>query len=318
MSGRGPVGTITRGTTNPNRLRRCDRWLTETMGTRLRRAPTAPVVVDLGYGADPVTTLELRERLRPIRPDVRVVGIEIDPARVGNALPLADDTLTFRLGGFEIPLDPDVDGTDRALVIRAFNVLRQYNEDAVPGAWRAMLTRLAPGGILIDGTCDELGRLATWVTVTAEGPCSLTLSWRLRGLATPSVIAERLPKALIHRNVPGERVHDLLGTLDEQWSRQAGHAAFGVRQRFLATVAASAAEGWPLAGGRSRWRLGELTVPWACVAPRPDQPATTAGERAPLDRPTHAPPRDRGGRVTSGRGVPPGSGRDPSPGRGQA
>ena len=92
-------------------------------------------------------------------------------------------------------------------LVRAFNVLRQYDESQVPGAWATTADRLAPGGVLVDGTCDELGRLATWVEVTVHGPRSLTLSWRLRGLGRPSVIAERLPKALIHHNVDGEPVH---------------------------------------------------------------------------------------------------------------
>ena len=74
-------------------------------------------------------------------------------------------------------------------------------------AWATTVARLAPDGLLVDGTCDELGRLATWVAVTADGPVSLSLSWRLRGLERPGVVAERLPKALIHRNVPGEGVH---------------------------------------------------------------------------------------------------------------
>ena len=77
-----PVGTITRGTTNPNRLRRVDRWLAGPQAWRLRRAEGMPVVVDLGYGASPVTAVELHDRLRRVRPDVQVVGIEIEPERV--------------------------------------------------------------------------------------------------------------------------------------------------------------------------------------------------------------------------------------------
>ncbi|NEB16634.1 class I SAM-dependent methyltransferase, partial [Streptomyces coelicoflavus] len=45
-----PVGTVTRGTTNPNRLRRMDRWIAAVHGAELRRAGDA-VAVDLGYGA---------------------------------------------------------------------------------------------------------------------------------------------------------------------------------------------------------------------------------------------------------------------------
>lgn len=135
-----------------------------------------------------------------------------------------------------------------------------------------MVDRLAPGGALIEGTCNELGRLGSWVDVrrTADGqpePRSLTLSWRLRDIETPSVVAERLPKVLIHRNVPGERVHALMADLDAAWARAAGHAPYGARQRFLATVADLRAQGWPVLGTRHRWRLGELEISWAAVAP---------------------------------------------------
>ncbi|MFC7491141.1 MULTISPECIES: class I SAM-dependent methyltransferase [unclassified Knoellia] len=258
-----PVGVITRGTTNPNRLRRCDRWLAGPASGRLRRATShAPVVVDLGFGASPVTAVELHERLSRVRADVEVVGIEIDPDRVAAGLLLARPGLSFRLGGFEVPLD----GRD-ATVVRAFNVLRQYPEEEVAAAWASVCRRLTADGVLVDGTCDELGRLATWVAVERSGPVSLSLSWHLRGLDQPSVIAERLPKALIHRNVPGEPVHDYLTDLDRQWARSASHAAYGVRQRFLATAHALRDAGWPLLDGPARWRLGELTVAWDAVAP---------------------------------------------------
>ena len=257
-----PVGTITRGTTNPNRLRRCDRWIAGPQAWRLRRSATPPVVVDLGYGASPVTAVELHDRLRRVRADVQVVGIEIDPARVRDAAPLERAGLTFRLGGFEVPLDDGV----RPTVVRAFNVLRQYAEGEVPAAWARVQERLAPDGILVDGTCDEIGRRASWVTVDHSGPVSLTVSLRLAGLQRPSDVAERLPKSLIHRNVPGEPVHAFLNDLDRAWERSADRASWGARQRFLA-AAQQVRETWPLLDGPGRWRLGEVTVDWAAVAP---------------------------------------------------
>jgi hypothetical protein len=258
------VGTITRGTTNPNRLRRVDRWLAGPQAWRLRRPVAAPVVVDLGYGASPVTAVELHDRLRRVRTDVEVVGVEIDPERVAAARPLEREGLSFRLGGFEVPLDGGAEPT----VVRAFNVLRQYDEDEVGQAWDRVRERLAPDGLLVDGTCDELGRRSAWVAVDRDGPVSLTLSWRLRGLGLPSDVAERLPKSLIHRNVAGEPVHAWLGALDEAWLHAAHHGSFGVRQRFLAAAASLRERGWPLLDGPSRWRLGEVTVAWEAVAPR--------------------------------------------------
>jgi hypothetical protein len=259
-----PVGVVTRGTTNPNRLRRVDRWLADVEGWRLRAGLGPPVVVDLGYGASPVTALELHDRLARVRPDVEVVGIEIDPERVRAAQSLARPGLAFALGGFEVPLP---DGR-RPVVVRAFNVLRQYAEGDVAAAWDLVRGRLAPGGLLVDGTCDEIGRLASWVAVDATGPVSLTLSVRLRGLDRPSVVAERLPKALIHRNVPGEPVHAYLAAVDAAWDRAAAQASYGVRQRWVATCASLREQGWPVLDGPRRWRLGELGVAWAVVAPQ--------------------------------------------------
>jgi hypothetical protein len=257
------VGTITRGTTNPNRLRRCDRWLVGPQAWRLRRAER-PVVVDLGFGATPITAVELLERLQRVRTDVEVIGIEIDPARVAAAVPLARPGLRFAVGGFEVPLG----GGRRPVVVRAFNVLRQYAEVEVEPAWQTVRQRLTPGGLLIDGTCDEIGRRACWVAVTGDaGPVSLTLSTRLAGLDRPSELAERLPKALIHRNVPGEGVHAFLSALDDAWAKAAHLAVFGARQRWQATVSAARDAGWPVLDGPARWRLGEITVAWDAVRP---------------------------------------------------
>jgi hypothetical protein len=259
---RAPLGVVTRGTTNPNRLRRIDRWLAGPQARRLRHA-VDPLVVDLGYGASGITALELRDRLRRVRPDVEVVGVEIDPTRVTAAMPLAGPGLSFVRGGFEVPLPAG----RRPVVVRAFNVLRQYHEADVPAAWTTLLGRLAPGGLLVDGTCDEVGRRATWIALERDGPRSLTLSLRLAGLERPSDVAERLPKSLIHRNVPGERVHAFLGALDDAWSRQAALGAFGVRQRWIATVQEVLDAGWPVLDRRTRWRLGEVTVGWDAVRP---------------------------------------------------
>ncbi len=263
-----PVGTVTRGTTNPNRLRRIDRWLAGPAASALRTA-NDPLVVDLGYGASPVTTLELADRLARVRADVEVLGLEIDRERVRAAQqaqagrPTSSPDVRFALGGFE--LGPAK--KRRPVMVRAANVLRQYDIGEVAPSWQQVTTRLAPGGVLVDATCDELGRRAAWVALGPEGPLSLTLSLRLRDLQHPSDVAERLPKVLIHRNVPGEAVHAWLQALDEAWARAASVASFGVRQRFLATCHAVRDGGWPVLGGPSRWRLGEVSVDWRAVFP---------------------------------------------------
>jgi len=256
-----PIGSITRGTTGTNRLRRIDRWIAQLAVFRLA---ADPLVVDLGYGASATTTLELHQRLGRVRPQVQVVGLEIDPARVTLAVLSTRAGVHFALGGFEVPLP----GGRSATVIRALNVLRQYDESEVLGAWRLMVSRLEPPGVLVEGTCSEVGRVASWVDVTAEGPRTFTMSLRLADLERPSIVAERLPKVLIHRNVPGERVHAFLRDLDRHWQLNSALSVYGPSQRWIATAQGLANEGWPVQGGRSRWKLGELTVDWAAVAPQ--------------------------------------------------
>jgi hypothetical protein len=248
-----PQGTVTRGTTNPNRLRRVDNWIAYRCAALLRDAPV-PLVVDLGYGASAVTTLELRARLARVRPDVRVTGVEIDPERVAAARRYADPpALDFARGGFELAgLHP--------VLVRAMNVLRQYDEAEVPAAWATILGSLVPGGCLVEGTCDELGRLGSWVLVDGSGPRSLTLAARLSTVDSPRSLAERLPKSLIHHNVPGEPVHDLVEALEAGWRAAAPLAAFGPRQRWIAAVGGVRRAGWTVLDGPRRWRLGELTV----------------------------------------------------------
>lgn len=261
-----PIGSITRGTTGTNRLRRVDRFIATLPALR---HVEKPLVVDLGFGASATTTLELHHRLSKVRPGVQVVGLEIDPARVALAALSARAGVSFRLGGFEVPLD----GSRSATVIRALNVLRQYDESQVLAAWKLMVSRLDPGGVLVEGTCNEVGRVASWVDVSSDGPRSLTISLRIADLGSaadeqkPSIVAERLPKVLIHRNLAGESIHTFLREVDRHWQSNAALSVYGASQRFIATAEALRAGGWPVLGGRSRWRLGELTVAWSAIAP---------------------------------------------------
>ncbi|HLK01911.1 MAG TPA: class I SAM-dependent methyltransferase [Streptosporangiaceae bacterium] len=267
-------GEITRGTTGPNRLRRPDRWI----GGPLRPvliAAARPLVVDLGYGASPVTTLALYRMVRNIAPGAEVTGLEIDPDRVSSARKYLSRLrtrghdlpgLSFAHGGFELPVPrPPV-------LVRAFNVLRQYPQERVSSAWERLRSGLAPNGVLIEGTCDELGRRAVWVTLPADPHADgiITFSTRLASLDRPSDLAERLPKALIHRNVPGQAIHSFLHDFDKAWATTAPYGPLGRRQRWLHTVRLLAHD-WPVFtkppyGGGSRWRLGEISLPWDAIA----------------------------------------------------
>lgn len=240
-----PVGQVTRGTTGTNRLRRFDRWIGHLAASELRGG--APMVVDLGFGSSPATTLEWQRSLHRLNPRIRVVGVEIDRDRVAAAHGIIDAVH----GGFEIPT------ATRPLVIRAANVLRQYDIHEVRPAWTVMQHRLASNGWLIDGTCDEQGRLACMLSLDRTGPRWLTISVRLAGLDRPSQVAARLPKALIHDNIPGTPIHRLLQDMDLAWERA---ARWGARQRWI-EMTQWLRDDWQVRDDTRRWRLGEFTVP---------------------------------------------------------
>lgn len=257
-----PEGVITRGTTGINRLRRIDRWIIHDPGILAAlRAADEPLAVDLGYGARPDTALELAARLRTVAPTCRLVGLEIDPERV-----VPDrGGVRFTVGGFELAgLRPNL--------VRAFNVLRQYDESEVAAAWARMQRQLAPGGLIVEGTCDEIGRRCCWIVLDSDGPRSLTLAWDPRHSERPSDLAERLPKALIHHNVPGERVHGFLETADRCWDMAAAHASFGPRSRWTRTMELLRDNGIEMIDGPRRSRDLLVTVPWTVVAPETVHP----------------------------------------------
>ena len=104
-------------------------------------------------------------------------------------------------------------------------------------------------------------------SLTRRGPATVTFAARLGSLDRPSDLAERLPKALIHRNVPGEAVHAFLRDFDRAWAAAAPYAALSARQRWVRAVHTLRAD-WPLVDGPRRWRQGEVTVRWEALAPR--------------------------------------------------
>ena len=174
--------------------------------------PPGSVVLDLGYGRIPITTAEWFQRLRQRYPHVRVIGVERDPARVTAAEPMAQEGLCFRLGNFQLPLEPG----EGVRLVRAMNVLRQYEEADAVQAHTQIIAQMEPGGLLAEGTCDPTGRTLV-----------VSLLRRYQGV---------LPKHLIHRVVKGHPIYDFF----EAWERSAtmsrGHAQFGNRQHFVAAA----------------------------------------------------------------------------------
>lgn len=240
LAGRGrnqPAGQVTRGKTAQNRLRRVDTYLLLAERYLIGRRDgwfDRALFVDVGYGAEPFTTLESAERLRQVNPALPVLGVEIDGERVAAALPYADSHTHFRLGGFNLPLQPG----EHVRLIRAFNVLRQYEESAVAEAWRLMGLHLLPGGLLIEGTSDPFGQV--WVANLVRkrengelGLDGLLFSTNFRQGFAPEQFQPVLPKKFIHRVVPGEPIEQFLRQWQQAYRETLPYRAWGVRQHFV-------------------------------------------------------------------------------------
>ena len=283
---RSPQGQPTRGKTARNRLRRVDNFVIQYDPTLLRREDglfKGAFFVDLGYGAEPFTTLESAQRFRLLNPHLPVLGVEIDPARVAAALPNADALTHFRLGGFNLPLCQRADGSmETVRLIRAFNVLRQYDEGEVSASWSMLAHGLVPGGLLVEGTSEPFGRL--WVANLLRKPVNssqkgeagkgeqnllpvqyegLVFSTNFRLGFDPADFQAVLPKNLIHRVVPGELICDFF----EAWKRAARETApmrvWGLRKWFIASAERLLLDGYDLlmqrkllSRGYLLWRFG--------------------------------------------------------------
>ena len=259
---RRPVGQTTRGKTAANRLRRVDAFmlLYDAQLFRRRAGDDAQALfVDLGYGATPVTTLESALRFRKFNPHLPVLGVEIDPARVAAAAPFADELTHFRLGGFNLPLARQPGGHVEAVrAIRAFNVLRQYEETEVAPAYAELALHALPGALLVEGTSDPAGDL--WVANVlrrAEGAAqwrreAVVFSTRLRSAFSPAAFQAVLPKNLIHRVQPGEPIQRFFEHWKDAARRTSHQRIWGDRRWFVATGRALFADGVQV-DPRRRW-----------------------------------------------------------------
>ena len=244
-----PIGLPTRGKTASNRLRRVDNFILLYEPSLLTRTDSLfadSFFIDLGYGFDPRTTLESAERFRRINPDLPILGVEIDKERVDAALPYADEITHFRLGGFNLPLQP----SERVRLIRAFNVLRQYEEKDFAPAYERLAEYVLPGGLMIEGTSTPFGQLWAANVVRKQEK-----DWKFEALVFSTnfrmgfdIIDFQavLPKNYIHHVVPGDEIYDFV----EAWKRSAAETAFtkvfGLRQWFVASAESLAAKGYKI------------------------------------------------------------------------
>jgi len=242
------MGQPTRGKTADNRLRRVDNFVLlyePSLLTRTDGLFADSLFVDLGYGFDPRTTLESAARFRRVNPNLKILGVEIDKERVEAAQPFADEKTFFRLGGFNLPLQ----SSERVRLMRAFNVLRQYEEKDVTPAYERLAEYVLPGGLMIEGTSNPFGSIwsanlarktenETWDMEALVFSTNFRLGFDVEEFQTI------LPKNYIHRMVAGEAIYDFF----EAWKRSASETSaaktFGLKQWFIASASALSQKGF--------------------------------------------------------------------------
>lgn len=265
-----PEGQPTRGKTAANRLRRVDNFILLYEPALLTRTDgwfADAMFVDLGYGFNARTTLESAERFRRVNPNLKILGVEIDKERVEAALPFADDKTLFRLGGFNLPLQEG----EHVRLIRAFNVLRQYEEKEFAPAYERLAQYVLPGGLMIEGTSTPYGQVwaANIVRKEERGGQEKRIgeletgdwrlgNWRMGGWRFEALVFSTnfhlgfeveefqtiLPKNLIHRVVPGEPVYDLFEAWKQSAQETAALKTYGARQWFVAAADSLARKGY--------------------------------------------------------------------------
>lgn len=255
-----PLGRLTRGKTAHNRLRRIDTYVALAHADALKRPHG--LVVDVGYGAHPWTTVEMARRWRPLNPTLRFLGIEIDPERVAAAAPHAEPpALDFRLGGFNLV---EVLGAEKAQVIRCYNVLRQYSEDEVAEALAQMSLALEPGGLLVEGTCDPLGRMVAFdVYRNSEAGLvhqSVVFGTSFRQPVEPTEFRTIAPKRLIHRMFDDAPAR-FFGDWERSYHRARGRGCTAPRTRWAVAARALRSEfGHPVDTRERLLRRGYLAL----------------------------------------------------------
>ena len=251
-----------RGRTRAGRLARVDAWILDIATAPLERTEGAwaeAVVVDVGIGDTPDTTLELHRTLRQRWPHILTVGLDVAPARVALLERSGEPGVSARLGGVELPV------SEGARLVRAANLLRQVRLERVDGALRALARPLLDQGLLIEGSTDDTGDVAVFRVLRGPEARLEELAF-LCGFArgfSPGLFTSWLPRGLGWYGHPDPLVAPLLAawkmTFDEVRAQGIRHppSTFALSCELLATRVNGVRldpAGWR--NGRLRWEPG--------------------------------------------------------------
>lgn len=246
--------------TRPGRLRQLDLALLALERPLLSRR--GGVVVDVGLGAVPVTTIELYQALSALESAPAIVGVDIDPVVLARAMAYSRPGLCFVQSGFDLP-----NCARPASLIRVMNVLRGYPPAEIPSIHARLGEALADGGLLVEGTSSPTGDVL--VAHLLRKSCGALISEGLLfstdfscGFA-PLLFRDRLP-----RDLRGYTCDSPVGALFAAWGaayEDASALARDPRDRFV-SCAERLAEQRRIAPLPELWREGVLV--WRTTAQR--------------------------------------------------
>jgi hypothetical protein len=151
----------------------------------------------------------------------------------------------FRLGGFNLPLKEG----EQVRLIRAFNVLRQYEEKDFAPAYERLAQYVLPGGLMIEGTSNPFG--SVWVANLARK--RETGDWRLEALVFSTNFRSGfditdfqavLPKNYIHHVLPGEPIYDFFEAWKQSAAETSARKVYGLKQWFNHSAESLAGKGY--------------------------------------------------------------------------
>ncbi|MFM8320583.1 MAG: methylase, partial [Chloroflexota bacterium] len=165
---------------------------------------------------------------------------------------------------------------EQARLVRAFNVLRQYDEDQALPAWEQLSGYLLPGGLLVEGTSTPSGAL--WAAnILRRGSTglrqeALVFFTNFRQGFDPGDFQAILPKNYIHRVLPGEPIGEFFNAWKIAAAETSAVQAWGPRQWYRAAARRLAERGY-----RINLHPGWLSRGWMIWSDPAGAPQTAAG-----------------------------------------